>query len=424
MIIITDPPIEQWKKVTSRHVMDKIKLREQVSNILDDVRKNGDAAVNKYNLMFDGFENERLCATAAELDECEMEVAGSLKNAIKVAKENITKFHRSQLTYHNPVEISEGIRCWQKSVPIQKVGLYIPGGTAPLFSTVLMLGIPAEIAGCREVILCTPAGKDGKLDPAVGYTARLCGIRNVYKIGGAQAIAAMAYGTVTVPQVYKIFGPGNQYVNCAKQLAQLDGVAIDMPAGPSEVCILADETAVPEFVAADLLSQAEHGVDSQVMLVSHSIKLVDKVRASLERQLKNIDRQSIAQEVMRRSKAVVFASMERSISFINEYACEHLVICCDDLTGISKQIVNAGSVFLGNYSAEAAGDYASGTNHTLPTNGFAKSMSGVGVESFMKKISFQQLTREGLISIADEIKEMAMAEGLTAHANAVSVRIQ
>jgi histidinol dehydrogenase len=317
-----------------------------------------------------------------------------------------------------------GISCWRKTVGIEKVGLYIPGGTAPLFSTILMLGIPAKIAGCKQVILCSPPGKDGKLHPAIIYAAQLTGIETIYKIGGVQAIAAMAYGTETVPQVYKIFGPGNQYVTCAKQMIQQEGIAIDMPAGPSEVCVLADESADADFVAADLLSQAEHGVDSQVLLVTDSATLISKVETALSEQLHQLPRKEIAAKAMANSTLVLMDSIEEAIDFVNEYAAEHLIIACKNDEAIADRIINAGSVFLGNYSPESAGDYASGTNHTLPTNGFAKAYSGVSIDSFVKKITYQKLSASGLEQIGNTVVLMAAAEGLQAHANAVSIRLQ
>jgi histidinol dehydrogenase len=338
------------------------------------------------------------------------------------AAANISLFHQKQLSAVEVIETMPGIKCWRKSVGIEKVGLYIPGGTAPLFSTILMLGIPAKMAGCKEVILCSPPGKDGKLHPAILYAAQLTGITKIFKIGGVQAIAAMAYGTVTVPQVYKIFGPGNQYVTCAKQLIQQEGIAIDMPAGPSEVCVMADESANAAFIAADLLSQAEHGADSQVLLVTDSLAIANQVQTELVKQLEKISRKELAIKALNNSTCILIKDINEGIELVNAYAAEHLIIACENPENISNQIYNAGSIFLGNYSPESVGDYASGTNHTLPTNGYAKAYSGVSVDSFVKKITYQQLSPAGLSNIASIVELMAEAEGLDAHANAVRVR--
>jgi histidinol dehydrogenase len=351
-------------------------------------------------------------------------VSPELEAAMRTAYENIYNFHWTQKEEVKAVETTPGVTCWRRSVGIEKVGLYIPGGSAPLFSTVLMLGIPAKIAGCREVILCTPPGRDGKVNEAVLFAARMCGIRKVFKTGGAQAIAAMAYGTESIPKVNKIFGPGNQYVTCAKQLVQKDGVAIDMPAGPSEVAVLADDAAVPAFVAADLLSQAEHGADSQVLLVTDSEALVDEVLKEVKAQMNVLPRKEIAVKALENSKAIVVKDVREGIELLNEYAPEHLIINCRDSAGLAEQVINAGSVFLGNYTPESAGDYASGTNHTLPTNGYAKAYSGVSLDSFVKKITFQEITKEGITQLGNTIEEMAKAEGLNAHANAVTIRIR
>jgi histidinol dehydrogenase len=361
--------------------------------------------------------------SAKEIAEAELQLSAALKQAIQQAKENIFTFHSFQMHKPRSVETMPGIECWRKSVGIEKVGLYIPGGTAPLFSTILMLGIPAAIAGCKEVVLCSPCNREGKLHPAILYTANLVGIKKIFKIGGAQAIAAMAYGTESIPAVYKIFGPGNQYVTAAKQLVQIGGVAIDMPAGPSEVCVLADDTANPAFIASDLLSQAEHGVDSQVLLVSSSAFIVQSVLKEIENQLEQLPRKDLAQKALENSKAIVVNSMNDAIEMVNEYAAEHLIICCKDAEVIAEKVTNAGSVFIGNYSPESVGDYASGTNHTLPTNAFARAYSGVSVDSFVKKITFQKLSKDSLQNIAQTVIEMAEAEGLKAHANAVRVRI-
>jgi histidinol dehydrogenase len=365
-----------------------------------------------------------LCIDPALIQAAEALVAPALKTAIQSAKVNIEIFHQAQLKKEEKIETMPGVWCWRKSVGIEKVGIYIPGGTAPLFSTVLMLGIPAKLAGCKEVILCTPPRKDGTVDPAILYAAGLVGIQQIYTIGGAQAIAAMAYGTATVPKVFKIFGPGNQYVTAAKQLVQQQGVAIDMPAGPSEVCVYADETAVPSFVAADLLSQAEHGADSQVLLIASNSNIVEQVQLELTQQLANLPRADFATKALGHSKAIVIASREDAIQLINAYAPEHLILSVDNALVVAEKIINAGSVFIGNYSPESVGDYASGTNHTLPTNGYAKAYSGVSVDSFVKKITFQQLTEMGLKNIAQTVIQMASGEQLEAHAQAVAIRVK
>ncbi|HOZ80162.1 MAG TPA: histidinol dehydrogenase, partial [Ferruginibacter sp.] len=338
------------------------------------------------------------------------------------AKDNITKFHEAQREEIKKIDTTPGVVCWRKSIAIQKVGLYIPGGTAPLFSTLLMLGIPAVLAGCKEIVVCTPCGKDGKVNPVVLYVADLIGLKNIYKIGGVQAIAAMAYGTETVPQVYKIFGPGNQYVTCAKQLINKEGIAIDMPAGPSEVAVYADETCTPAFVAADLLSQAEHGADSQVMLVAASQSIIDETKIEMEKQLQLLPRKDIAVQALENSNFIVMENVDAAFDLLNEYAAEHLIIASDNAPELSVKVMNAGSVFLGHYSPESVGDYASGTNHTLPTNGYAKAYSGVSLDSFVKKVTFQQLTKEGLKNIGTAVEQMAAAEGLDAHKNAVTIR--
>ncbi len=388
-----------------------------------EVKQNGDAAVKQFTKQFDGVELDSFVVSEKEINESEVLLSDDLKKAIQQAAANVRLFHEKQLSAAEVVETMPGVKCWRKSVGIEKVGLYIPGGTAPLFSTILMLAIPAKIAGCKELILCSPPGKDGKLHPAILYTAKLTGINSVFKIGGVQAIAAMAYGTETVPQVYKIFGPGNQYVTCAKQLVQQQGIAIDMPAGPSEVCVMADETANAAFVAADLLSQAEHGVDSQVLLVTSDELIVKSIEAELTKQLALLPRKDIAAKALENSSAIVVKDINEAIELVNEYAAEHLIIACKDDEAIAEKIVNAGSVFLGNYSPESVGDYASGTNHTLPTNGFAKAYSGVSVDSFVKKITYQKLSQEGLKNIGNTVMLMAEAEGLNAHANAVGIRI-
>jgi len=378
----------------------------------------------RFSATFDQVQLKSLCIDPALIQAAEALVAPALKTAIQSAKVNIEIFHQAQLKKEEKIETMPGVWCWRKSVGIEKVGIYIPGGTAPLFSTVLMLGIPAKLAGCKEVILCTPPRKDGTVDPAILYTAGLVGIQQIYTIGGAQAIAAMAYGTATVPKVFKIFGPGNQYVTAAKQLVQQQGVAIDMPAGPSEVCVYADETAVPSFVAADLLSQAEHGADSQVLLIASNRNIVEQVQLELTQQLANLPRADFATKALGHSKAIVIASREDAIQLINAYAPEHLILSVDNALVVAEKIINAGSVFIGNYSPESVGDYASGTNHTLPTNGYAKAYSGVSVDSFVKKITFQQLTEMGLKNIAQTVIQMASGEQLEAHAQAVAIRVK
>ncbi len=416
------PSRTQWQELLKRPVIDTVALQQQVKAVMDVVKQDGDKAVIQFTRQFDGVRLENLEMTEQEIAITIELVPDNLKRAIKQAAHNIRIFHEQQKTAVEVVETMKGVRCWRKSVGIEKVGLYIPGGTAPLFSTILMLGIPAQIAGCKEIILCSPPDKNGKLNPAIVYSANLIGITKIFTIGGVQAIAAMAYGTQTVPQVYKIFGPGNQYVTCAKQMAQQDGMAIDMPAGPSEVCVLADGSADPAFVAADLLSQAEHGTDSQVLLVSTDAILVDKVIQELDTQLKQLPRKEIARKALENSKAIIVTDINEAIDLVNAYAAEHLIISCEQDEQIAEKIINAGSVFLGNYSPESVGDYASGTNHTLPTNGFAKAYSGVSVDSFVKKITYQKLTKEGLAAIAPTVTTMAAAEGLDAHKNAVLIR--
>lgn len=419
---IAFPSRSQWNELLKRPAIDTVTLQQQVKAVMDVVRQDGDKAVLQFTRQFDGVQLESFEMTETVINQAIELVPDDLKRAIKQAAHNIRIFHEQQKTPVEAVETMKGIRCWRRSVGIEKVGLYIPGGTAPLFSTILMLGIPAQIAGCKEIILCSPPDKTGKLHPAIVYAANLVGITKIFTVGGVQAIAAMAYGTATIPQVYKIFGPGNQYVTCAKQLVQQDGIAIDMPAGPSEVCVLADHTANPAFVAADLLSQAEHGTDSQVLLVSTNEALVDAVVKELDTQLQALPRKEIAAHALINSKAVIVDDIAEAIDLVNEYAAEHLIISCEKDEQIAEKIINAGSIFLGNYSPESVGDYASGTNHTLPTNGFARAYSGVSVDSFVKKITYQKLTREGLSSIAATVAAMAEAEGLEAHKNAVLIR--
>ena len=424
MKIIENPLQESLPKLLQRPAMDHAALYTVVQDVLDAVKMEGDRAVVSYTQKFDGVAIDHVMVGEAEINEAALIVAPALKEAIQLAAKNIRCFHEAQVNAPVTIETMPGVNCWRKSVGIDKVGLYIPGGSAPLFSTVLMLGIPAVIAGCKEVILCTPPSKDGFVNPAILYAASVVGITRIYKIGGVQAIAAMAYGTETVPQVYKIFGPGNQYVTAAKQLVQQNGVAIDMPAGPSEVCVLADETCNPDFVASDLLSQAEHGPDSQVLLVSTSSKVVDEINEALTAQLAVLPRKDIAQQALENSKAIVVDSMEQAIFIVNSYAAEHLIIACKNDETIGEQITNAGSVFLGNYSPESVGDYASGTNHTLPTSGYARAYSGVSVDSFVRKITYQKLTPAGLQAIGASVETMAAAEGLEAHKNAITIRLQ
>ncbi len=423
MDVIINPSRNEWAALLQRPVLDHAVLESTVAEVLNKVKENGDKALVELTQRFDGALLENVKVSDAEMSAAEQLLPAELKAAIAQAKENIEKFHAAQVSGVEKITTMPGVQCWRKSIAIEKVGLYIPGGSAPLFSTVLMLGIPARLAGCREIVLCTPPDKNGIVHPAVLYTAGAAGITQIYKAGGAQAIAAMVYGTETIPAVYKIFGPGNQYVTCAKQLVQRDGVAIDMPAGPSEVCVLADETAHAAFVASDLLSQAEHGSDSQVLLVSTSEKVVEAVIGEMNKQLEVLPRKIVAAGALGNSKAVVVENMDTAMALINAYAPEHLIISCANDEAVAEQVVNAGSVFLGNYSPESVGDYASGTNHTLPTNGYAKAYSGVSVDSFIKKITYQRLSREGLQHIASTVITMAEAEGLQAHANAVRKRV-
>lgn len=423
MQLIIKPERKEWKKLLERPYLDNSSVVTTVSEIMDAVKKTGDAALRELTQKLDGNSLHTLAVSGSEIADAIDLVPEQLKKAINIARSNIENFHKASIKEEEKMETMEGISCWRKSIGIDKVGLYIPGGTAPLFSTVLMLGIPAILAHCQEIILCSPANKEGKLHPAILYTCHLLGITKIYKLGGAQAIAAMAFGTESIPAVYKIFGPGNQYVTAAKLAVQQLGIAIDMPAGPSEVCVLADESSQASFVAADLLSQAEHGKDSQVLLVSTSESFVQSCLWEVELQLNELPRKEIAEAALKNSKAIIVNSIEEGIDLVNEYAAEHLIICCEDNELIAEKIVNAGSVFLGNYSPESVGDYASGTNHTLPTNGYARAYSGVSVDSFCKKITFQKLTRKGLENIGDTVMEMAAAEGLQAHAAAVEIRL-
>lgn len=412
------------KSLIKRPAFDKMELDELVSGILQDVKENGDTALKKYAVKFDKVELSDLKVSQKEVEEAINLVPEELKNAIQIAAKNIQKFHFSQKENFGKVETMPGVNCWRKSVGIEKVGLYIPGGTAPLFSTVLMLGIPAQIAECKEVILCSPPDKNGKIHPAILYAANLVGINKIFKSGGAQAIAAMAYGTESIPAVYKIFGPGNQFVTKAKELVQQDGLAIDMPAGPSEVLVIADETCNPAFVAADLLSQAEHGTDSQVVTVCNDEATLEKINTETTRQLQDLPRKDIAEKALENSFSVLVNTSEQAINFSNAYAPEHLIIASENDDFFIDKIRNAGSVFLGNYSCESAGDYASGTNHTLPTNGFANNYSGVSLDSFVKKITFQKISKQGIQNLGKTIEIMAEAEQLFAHKNAVSLRLK
>ena len=423
MILISNPDKSQWQEILKRPVMNTENLFDTVRSVIDRVKEEGDRAVLDYEEKFDKVMLASLAVSEEEQQEAENLVSEDLKAAIRLAKQNIETFHAAQRFEGKKVQTQPGVTCWQKAVAIEKVGLYIPGGTAPLFSTVLMLAVPARIAGCKEIVLCTPPGRDGKVHPAVLFAAKVAGVNRIFKAGGIQAIAAMAYGTESVPKVYKIFGPGHQYVTAAKQLVSLRDVAIDMPAGPSEVEVLADETANPIFVAADLLSQAEHGVDSQAILITTSVELQQAVKVEVERQLALLPRKEIAEKSLANSKLIVVDSMAEAIELTNAYAPEHLIIETEDYLSVAERIVNAGSVFLGSLTPESAGDYASGTNHTLPTNGYAKAYSGVSLDSFIRKITFQEIKPEGLNIIGPAIELMAANEQLDAHKNAVSVRL-
>ena len=424
MELIKYPVRQIWKDILKRPAIDTTSLEATVQSVLSDIKTNRQSAVNKYTLQFDKVTISNVLVSNSEFIEAEKQISKELKQAIQLAKKNIETFHSAQRENVQIIETMPGVKCWRKSIAIQKVGLYIPGGTAPLFSTILMLGVPAKLVGCSEIILCTPPDTNGNINPAILYTAQLIGITKVFKVGGVQAIGAMAYGTEIIPQVYKIFGPGNQYVTCAKQLVNKQGVAIDMPAGPSEVAVLVDDTCVPEFVAADLLSQAEHGSDSQVILVSTNEDAIQNIQTELKKQLALLPRKELASKALENSKAILVKTNTEAIDLLNEYAPEHLIIACENDEQLAEQVVNAGSVFLGNYSCESAGDYASGTNHTLPTNGYAKAYSGVSLDSFVKKITYQKLSKEGINTIGPAIELMAEAEGLEAHKNAVTLRLK
>lgn len=423
MQVIKYPKRQNWEQLLVRPILDTTFLERTVANILADVRKHGDEALKHCARHFDKVELTDFLVSEEEFAAAEAQISDELKTAIQTAKNNIEKFHRTQIETIEKIETTEGVQCWRKAVPIEKVGLYIPAGTAPLFSTVLMLAVPANIAGCREIVVCSPPDQTGKINYATLYAARLCGATKVYKIGGAQAVGALGFGTRTVPKVHKIFGPGNQFVTEAKQQITKFGAAIDMPAGPSEVAVLADESSIPEFVAADLLSQAEHGADSQVLLVSANENVIGETLGELEKQLEVLPRRQIAAKALENSKAILVENIETAVELLNEYAAEHLILAAENAEEIAEKIINAGSVFIGNYSCESAGDYASGTNHTLPTNGYARSFSGVSVDSFVKKITFQKITETGIQNLGKTIEILAEAEQLQAHKNAVTVRL-
>lgn len=423
MKVIKYPAKEEWSEIVKRPHLDVSQLNATVQGVLDDVKNHGDEAVKRYEEKFDHAHLDSLAVTEAEIEEAEKMVSQKLKDALHLAHHNIAEFHHSQKFDGVKVETCPGVTCWQKSVAIEKVGLYIPGGTAPLFSTVLMLATPAKIAGCKEIVLCTPPNKEGKVNPAILMAAKIAGVSKIFKAGGVQAIGAMAYGTESVPKVYKIFGPGNQFVMAAKQQVSLHDVAIDMPAGPSEVCLIADETANPVFAAADLLSQAEHGFDSQVFFITTSEKVLDDVKNEVEVQLERLPRREMAQTSLDNSKFILMKTEEEAIDLCNTYAPEHLIIATADYEQLAEKVVNAGSVFLGNYACESAGDYASGTNHTLPTHGYALAYNGVNLDSYNRKITFQHLTEEGIRNIGNAVVTMAENEQLEAHANAMRLRV-
>lgn len=424
MKIYLNPKKENWKELTKRPQLELEFLDSAVKNILGRVQKSGDQALFELTRLYDKVEISSLQVSKEEIEEAQTKISPELKGAIKIAISNIEKFHADQKRPISVIETTDGVICWRKSVPISKIGIYIPGGSAPLFSTVLMLAIPARLAGCKEIILCSPPDVTGKISPAILFAAKLTGVSKIFKVGGAQAIAAMAYGTESIPPVYKIFGPGNQFVTKAKQLVSNKGIAIDLPAGPSEVLILADETANASFVAADLLSQAEHGEDSQVVLVTTNENIVGKVQEEIQKQIATLPRKAIAERALLNSRGIYLNNLLSAIDFVNEYAPEHLIINTNNAEENAEKVVNAGSVFLGNYSPEAVGDYASGTNHTLPTNGFAKAFAGVSLESFIKYITFQRLTEQGIQNIGPAVEKMAEAEGLEAHKRAVSIRLR
>ena len=422
MKIYNYPSREEWKELTERPHLDVSQLNSTVADVLKNIRENGDKAVKEYEEKFDHASLETLAVTAEEIENALKEVPAELLDSLRLAHKNIETFHKAQQFVGEKVETAPGVTCWQKSVPIERVGLYIPGGTAPLFSTVLMLATPAKIAGCKEIVLCSPPTHNSTIHPAILAAAHIAGVNKIYKVGGVQAIGAMAYGTESIPKVYKIFGPGNQYVMAAKQQVSLHDVAIDMPAGPSEVCVIADDSCRPEYVAADLLSQAEHGTDSQVLLITTSQKVLDNVVKELEKQLEALPRKEMAQKSLDNSKLVLVDNTTTAIELSNEYAPEHLIIATADYEQLAEKVVNAGSVFLGNYACESAGDYASGTNHTLPTHGYAKAYSGVNLDSYNRKVTFQHLTEKGIESIGKAVETMAQYEQLDAHRNAMKIR--
>ena len=419
-----NPKKSSWSEILKRPLFDVSELYGKVQSVLNEIKSDGDAALRKYTLQFDGVQLDTIRVSENEISDAAKQVDEELKNAIALAANNIATFHSAQKQPINKIETTDGVTCWQKPVGIEKVGLYIPGGTAPLFSTVLMLAIPAKIAGCKKIVLCTPPNTKGEINPAILYAAETAGVTEIYKLGGIQAIGAMAYGTATVPKTYKIFGPGNQFVMAAKQLVSMNSVAIDMPAGPSEVLVVADKTSNPAFVASDLLSQAEHGTDSQVILVADKTETIDKIKDEIDTQLNKLPRKEIALKALENSVLIVLENEAERIGLINEYAPEHLIISTENYAEISEQIINAGSVFLGAFTPESAGDYASGTNHTLPTNGWARSYSGVNIDSFQRKITFQEVTKEGIQNIGPAIEKMAAAEQLEAHKNAVTLRLR
>jgi histidinol dehydrogenase len=424
MRVIKYPQKKDWSEILKRPTQTVDEIETTVNQIFEDVARNGDAAIAKYTSLFDGVELPAITVTEAEIEMANENVSNELKAAIELAKSNIESFHKAQKTEKVYQETMNGVECWQEKRPIEKVGLYIPGGTAPLLSTVLMLAVPANIAGCQEIVLCSPPNSEGKIADEILYTAHVCGVTKIFKVGGIQAIAGLTFGTIVIPQVYKIFGPGNQFVTVAKQIATKHGVAIDMPAGPSELLVVADDSAIPAFVASDLLSQAEHGIDSQVILVSTSEELIEAVTEEIESQVRLLPRKEIAKKAIENSKSILLKDKEEALALINEYGPEHFIVCTHDNGFYVENIANAGSVFIGNYTPESAGDYASGTNHTLPTNGFSKAYSGVNLDSFTKSITFQKISKEGIQNIGPSIELMAEAEGLQAHKNAVTLRLK
>ena len=424
MQVIKYPEIATWSEIIKRPVQSLEAIEQKVIPVLQEVKLHGDVALKKFTQLFDGVEPDTFTVTEEEIQDAENLVSDELKEAIKTAYANIHTFHQKQMAAVEVIETMPGVQCWRKSIAIEKVGLYIPGGTAPLFSTVLMLAVPAQIAGCAETILCSPPDKQGKIHPAILYTANLCGVKKIFKAGGAQAIAAMAYGTETIPKVYKIFGPGNQYVTAAKQLINKDGIAIDMPAGPSEVLVIGDDESRPDFIAADLLAQAEHGADSQVIFVTTEEAYLNLVHFAIDQQLKNLPRKELTEKALENSKMILVKDVEEAIAFSNAYAPEHLILQTRNAEELAEKVINAGSVFIGHYTPESVGDYASGTNHTLPTNGFANAYSGVSLDSFVKKITYQKISKVGLETIGKTVEVMAANEKLEAHKNAVSIRLK